>query len=135
MHYFLCAVLILLPLGLQASDDTDRDDIRARIKPVGSVHVDEQNPVESEKKKPETMVARSAQSIYEQHCIVCHRDGIAGAPKFRDKTTWNPRLAGRDINALAASAIQGKNAMPAKGTCQECSDSDIKAAVEYMVPK
>ena len=65
---------------------------------------------------------------------MCHRDGIAGAPKFRDENSWKPRLANANIDALIASAIKGKNAMPPKGTCQECSDSDIKAAIEYMVP-
>ena len=37
--------------------------------------------------------------------------------------------------ALERCPIKGKNAMPPKGTCQECSDSDIKAAIDYMVPK
>lgn len=77
----------------------------------------------------------NAKQIYEQHCIICHRDGVAGAPKFQDEGSWKARLEQNDIDALVASAIKGKNAMPPKGTCQECSDSDIKAAIEYMVPK
>ena len=75
------------------------------------------------------------QAVYENNCIVCHRDGVVGAPKFRDEAAWKPHLANRDINALLESAIKGKNAMPPKGTCQECTDSDIKAAIEYMIPK
>lgn len=77
----------------------------------------------------------NAKNIYEQHCIICHRDGVAGAPKYQDEASWKPRIEQKDIDALVASAIKGKNAMPPKGTCQECTDSDIKAAIEYMVPK
>jgi cytochrome c5 len=77
----------------------------------------------------------NAKNIYEQHCIICHRDGVAGAPKYRDGASWKARIGQRDIDALVVSAIKGKNAMPPKGTCQECTDSDIKAAIEYMVPQ
>jgi len=75
------------------------------------------------------------QAIYEQHCVVCHQDGIAGAPKFRNDEDWKPRLAKKNRDELTMSAIKGLNAMPAKGACPECLDSDIQAAVEYMVPK
>lgn len=85
---------------------------------------------------PLSLCAESnAKNIYEKYCIICHRDGVAGAPKFRDEATWKPRLEGRDLNALVASVLKGKNAMPPKGTCQECTDSDIKAVIEYMVPQ
>ena len=133
MHFSLCTFLIILPLGLQASADASRAEIEARIKPVGNVRIEQQKP--NVDKKTEKTLADSGHSIYEKHCIICHQGGIAGAPKFRDETSWKPRFQGRDINDLLTSAIQGKNAMPAKGTCQECSDSDIKAAIEYMVPK
>ncbi len=34
---------------------------------------------------------------------------------------------------LVKHAIEGFNAMPPKGMCMDCSDDEIKAAVEYMV--
>jgi cytochrome c5 len=34
---------------------------------------------------------------------------------------------------LLHSAINGKNAMPPRGTCATCSDDELKAAIEYMV--
>jgi cytochrome c5 len=67
--------------------------------------------------------------------MVCHRDGVAGAPKFRNAEEWGLRSSKKNIEALTASAIKGLNAMPAKGTCQDCSDADIKAAIQYMVPQ
>lgn len=77
----------------------------------------------------------AGQSIYEQNCVTCHEDGVAGAPRFRHKGDWAPRLQQKNLDELTASAIKGLNAMPAKGTCTECSDADIKAAIEYMVPE
>lgn len=127
---------IFYPLSLNASLDADRDEILERIKPVGSVYVEEQKESASTTiSQPAASTPRTGQSIYEQHCIVCHAEGLAGAPKFRDPTSWNPRLAKSSIDQLVAIAIKGLNAMPPKGTCQECSESDIKSALEYMVPK
>jgi cytochrome c5 len=58
--------------------------------------------------------------------------GVAGAPKQGDKAAWAPRIA-TGMDALVASAINGKNIMPPRGACASCSDDDIKAAVQYMV--
>ena len=66
-----------------------------------------------------------------QTCATCHALGIAGAPKVGDKAGWAPRIA-QGIDALTASAIKGKGAMPPKGG-SSASDDDIKAVVTYMV--
>jgi cytochrome c5 len=137
MHYFIISLFFLSIHAAHASLDTDREEIQERIKPIGIVHV-ENTPSDTKPipaKKAAATASAPGQEIYEHHCVVCHKDGVAGAPKFQDETTWKPRMAAADINALVASAIKGKNAMPPKGTCQECSDSDIKAAIEYMLPK
>ena len=69
--------------------------------------------------------------VYDTTCMVCHGTGVAGAPKFGDKAAWAPRLkAGAD--ALYATALKGKGAMPAKGGNNALSDADVKAAVDYM---
>jgi len=73
-------------------------------------------------------------NIYEQHCVICHEDGVAGAPKFRSDHDWQSRIKEKNLEALTRSAIKGLNAMPPKGTCQECRDQDIEAAIAYMVP-
>jgi len=69
---------------------------------------------------------------YETVCFACHASGVAGAPKFGDKAAWAPRVA-RGKDALHASALKGKGAMPAKGGNAALSDADVKAAVDYMV--
>lgn len=79
--------------------------------------------------------AYSGEETYQKYCSVCHRDGIAGAPKFRDKKDWQPHLDNKTIDDLVAIATKGVNAMPAKGTCFECSDEDLKNAIQYMLPQ
>ncbi len=69
--------------------------------------------------------------IYEEVCIACHGSGAGGAPKLDDKQAWSARIAAGK-NTLYASAINGKNAMPAKGG-SSYSDDEIKAVVDYMV--
>ncbi|MBI2725501.1 MAG: cytochrome c5 family protein [Polaromonas sp.] len=76
--------------------------------------------------------AAAVPALYTQACAVCHAAGVAGAPKLGDKTAWAPRV-GAGIDALTASAIKGKNAMPPKGGVSTASDADIKAVVQYMV--
>lgn len=76
----------------------------------------------------------SGKEIYEGACFVCHMAGISGSPKLGDTVAWEPRIA-KGMDALVQSAINGipGTAMPPRGTCAACSDSDLKAAVEYMV--
>jgi cytochrome c5 len=69
--------------------------------------------------------------VYETTCTVCHGAGIAGAPKAGDKAAWAPRLK-TGMDALYASALKGKGAMPAKGGNNALADADVKAAVDYL---
>ena len=80
-----------------------------------------------------TATSAAGEALYKQACQLCHAAGVAGAPKFGDKTAWAPRIAGGGVDALTASAIKGKGAMPPKGGAMSASDADIHAAVEYMV--
>jgi cytochrome c5 len=70
--------------------------------------------------------------VYDATCAVCHGAGVAGAPKSGDKAAWAPRLK-IGVDALYASALKGKAAMPAKGGNASLPDADVKAAVDYMV--
>jgi cytochrome c5 len=45
---------------------------------------------------------------------------------------WAPRIE-KGMDTLISHAINGFNAMPAKGGCGSCSDEEIQAAVEHMV--
>ncbi len=73
----------------------------------------------------------AAPALYGQVCSACHAAGVAGAPKFGDKAAWATRV-GAGVDALTASVIKGKNAMPPKGG-STASDAEIKTVVQYMV--
>jgi len=73
-----------------------------------------------------------AQTIYRQACAFCHDRGVAGAPKTGDVAGWGPRLA-QGMETLYTVAVRGKGAMPAKGGNPSLSETDVKAAVDYMV--
>ncbi len=87
----------------------------------------------AEKTAPAAPAAGKAdgKKIFESACVVCHGAGIAGAPKAGDKTAWAPRLKS-GMDALYASALKGKGAMPAKGGNNALADADVKAAVDYL---
>ena len=77
------------------------------------------------------VAANNGEALYKQVCSGCHAQSVAGSPKFGDKAAWAPRIS-TGIDALTASVIKGKGAMPPKGG-STASDADIRATVEYMV--
>jgi cytochrome c5 len=76
--------------------------------------------------------ARTGKQVYESVCIACHGTGAAGAPKFGDKV-WVEREKKEGIKELVKDAIKGERAMPPKGGCAECTEEEIRAAVQYMI--
>ncbi len=76
--------------------------------------------------------AADGAAVYNANCAMCHVPGLANAPKMGDKAAWAPRVAlGRD--ALLASAIKGKGAMPPKAGASALKDDEIAAAVDFML--
>lgn len=74
------------------------------------------------------VAAADGKAVYEKTCAVCHK---VMAPKLGDKAAWAPRIK-QGADALTASVIKGKGAMPPKGG-SSLADADIKAAVEYII--
>ncbi|ADN74515.1 cytochrome c class I [Ferrimonas balearica DSM 9799] len=77
------------------------------------------------------VMAQDGEAVYQKACKTCHEMGIAGAPKVKDAAAWEPRL-GKGMDALVSSVKTGLNAMPPGGMCMDCTDEDLKAAIEYM---
>ena len=76
----------------------------------------------------------AGKKLYDAACVACHGAGIAGAPKFGDKSAWGPRIAqGKPtLYEHAIKGFQGKaGVMPPKGG-SSASDDEVKAAVDYM---
>jgi cytochrome c5 len=76
--------------------------------------------------------AGGGKKLYDTACLACHVAGVAGAPKLGDKAAWAARTP-LGIDALTASVIKGKGAMPPRGAAGAASDAEIRATVEYMV--
>ncbi len=122
--------------ALQGSGPADMSDaaIAERIKPVAQLNTGA--PIAPETPAAAAPVAaagaRSGQDIYQSTCFACHGTGAAGAPKVGDAAAWAPRIA-QGMDTLLNNAINGLRAMPPRGTCGNCSDDDLKAAIKYMV--
>ena len=72
--------------------------------------------------------------IYNRFCFSCHAAGTAGAPRAREHEAWGLRLR-KGRAALLQSTIQGiAPAMPAMGLCTTCTEAELAAAIDYMLP-
>jgi cytochrome c5 len=81
---------------------------------------------------PAKVDAAAGKKLYDTACLACHAAGVAGAPKLGDKAAWAGRAAA-GVDALTASVIKGKGAMPPRGAAGAATDADLRAAVEYML--
>ncbi len=122
----LCLVIGCLSFLTANAQQDANQDIIDRIKPVGSIHV-AGAVAESAATGP-----RSGADIYNKSCVACHTSGVLGAPKLHDAADWSPRLD-KGFDTVWQNAINGIKAMPPMGTCGDCSNDDIKAAIEYMI--
>ena len=125
-------------MSTYAAYATSGDDAMVeRIKPAGSVCVAGE-PCEGVAVVASAAsaggAARSGEAIVTKSCFACHGTGAAGAPKIGDAAAWGPRAA-KGIDTLLKHAMDGFNAMPPKGTCMDCSEEEIKGAIQYMVNK
>ncbi|WP_437880201.1 c-type cytochrome [Pseudomonas sp. LRF_L74] len=126
------AVLVLWAAGAQAATN---DAIAERIKPVGEVCVQGQEckGVNAVAAVAAGGGAKSPDQVVTAHCGACHTAGVLGAPKIGDGADWKKRADEQGgLDGLLAKAISGVNAMPPKGTCADCSDDELKAAIQKM---
>jgi cytochrome c5 len=110
-----------------------------RIKPVGKLAMELPLEVAVANASISAVTpVRDGAQVFGQSCAACHALGIAGAPKLGDQVQWKSRLA-KGTKVLYASALNGLNgstgAMPARGGNASLSDTEVKAAVDYIVAK
>ena len=76
---------------------------------------------------------QSGKDVYEKVCATCHATGLAGAPRYGNGGDWSSRMDGGTAG-LYQNAIKGTpKGMPAKGGHLTLPDSEVKAAVDYML--
>lgn len=79
-----------------------------------------------------TAAQADGEATYNQACMACHMTGAAGAPIRGNADHWEARQE-KGIDTLYDHAINGFQAMPAKGGNTSLSDADVTAAVDYML--
>lgn len=79
---------------------------------------------------------RSGAQVYDYRCKACHARATQGAPMPGDQIDWGIR-ARQGVSVLMAHVRNGykRGLMPAHGGCANCSDSELRAAVVYMLEK
>lgn len=132
MMKLLAAVLVATGLTAGAVMASVEDQIRERIAPVGEVCLEGEDCGSTAPAAESSDGPRSGEEVYEAACTSCHGSGVAGAPVTGDADAWSSRVD-KGMETLIDHAINGFNAMPAKGGCGGCSDEEVQAAVEYMV--
>ena len=132
---------ITLVVGLTASlftttafaQNFSEGGIAERIAPVGDVYLDgEIATANSGSESSEPAGPRSGEKIYNTYCVACHGTGAAGAPIKGQADAWTARIAQGEAQLLK-HAIEGFNAMPARGTCADCSDDEMAATVQFLI--
>ncbi|ANO33994.1 cytochrome C [Vibrio breoganii] len=121
------AALVFSGASFASSSQEDYDAIAERIKPVGDVYLAGAEPEQEVASGP-----RDGATIYGTFCVACHGTGVSGAPKINDAADWTARIA-QGKETMADHAINGFNAMPARGACMDCSDDEIIAAIDHMI--
>jgi cytochrome c5 len=108
-----------------------KEAIAERLKPVGDVCMQGQD-CGGAAPAPAAGGGKSPEDLYGSVCSACHNTGAAGAPKKGDVAAWAPRIS-KGMDTLHNHALNGFNAMPAKGGNPTLSDDDVKAIVDYIV--
>lgn len=105
-------------LGGVTAQDLERATAE-RIRKVGTVEIRDAN-----------RALKSGEEVYKVQCAACHATGAANAPKFGDAGSWANRIR-TGFDALVASALKGKGAMPAQAG-GDFEETEIARAVAYM---
>lgn len=111
--------------------DNSTTALEKRIAPIGKIKL-----AESEIGQSSLTAAHNdihlGKTIFESKCVLCHKNGIAGAPRLGNQSDWSPRIK-KKFSILLKHATNGYRAMPPKGACLECSISDLEATINYML--
>lgn len=92
-----------------------------------------QDTTKADQNKDDSGKKVAAADIYDRYCVACHEQGMAGAPKLSNAAEWEKRIEERGFEGLVSNSWDGYRAMPAKGTCSDCSRDEIRATVEWML--
>ena len=141
----LTVALIFLARYVEPEPETDRNPSQAilaekRVAPVGAVRSGDEGAAALAEAQAVMVAAAPAEevvvdgpTVYGGLCMTCHDAGVAGAP-IKGSEQMAERLASKGLDMLVQNAINGINAMPARGGNPSLTDEQIRVAVEFMLP-
>lgn len=106
-----------------AAASADENTVEQNLAPVEKLVVVDKNAPAAP--------ARSGEAVYQSACLACHAAGVLEAPKL-EAGAWDSRIA-KGLDGLTLSAINGINAMPARGGNPAITDEEMTNAVSYML--
>jgi cytochrome c5 len=124
---------VMVASAAWALSDKQRADIEARIAPAGKVCMQGDNTCGGAGAAASSG-PRSGEQVYNTYCTACHGAGVLGAPKT-GTADWTARIDAKGLDTVYANGVNGIGAMPPKGTCSDCSDDEIHAAIDFMRPQ
>jgi cytochrome c5 len=133
-------VILIIALGHEPVEDPTRNPSKIalaaeRVAPMGAVRTELPSGEELAQvpaTEPMTVAAApDGAATYASACQACHMAGAAGAP-IPGSDLWAERAA-KGAETLYTHAINGFNAMPAKGGRMDLSDEEVMAAVDHML--
>lgn len=77
------------------------------------------------------------EQIVNHICVTCHATKPLvnlGAPRIGVRNDWLPRL-NQGLELLFQHTAEGYRAMPARGGCFECDDTQLHKAIMAMLPR
>ena len=136
-----CALLGLFVLSATGDDEEEwnrREAIAANLKPFGALCLIGQEdcgaPVISvwDPDGIRRGTGLSGKGVYDAYCYACHDEGVADAPLVASEA-WDPRVAqGYDVLLQHTKDGFGEQ-MPRMGNCLDCTDSELEAAIRYLI--
>lgn len=121
---------VVAPPADYSNDSMLTESTQKRIEPVGQLRTAD-SVAEGSGEVAVAAAPKSAQELYDGICASCHATGVAGAPKVDDTAEWAKR-GGAGVDALVATVVSGKGAMPPKGG-STYSEEEIKSVVELLL--
>lgn len=120
-HFFILLLLAMMAVNIYAAEkkiEGTRGYIDERYKPI----------------EPYKGPTRTGEQVYNYSCATCHDRTTQGAPLPDDDVEWS-RRAGKGKEVLVQNVINGYNQdlMPPKGGCRNCSEKEIRAAVDFIL--
>ncbi|WP_070963941.1 c-type cytochrome [Vibrio sonorensis] len=84
-----------------------------------------------------SLSAMAGEAAFEKVCSSCHSGGfkgmVTGAPNVNEREEWQSFHASKNEEEMRQVVMQGLNDHKPKGGCKKCSDSEINAAIDYVL--